>query len=175
MGTLDGKTVALVVPHQGFREEELLAPRAWFEAEGATVRVASSSTAPAAGMAGGECFPDLLYSALQVGELDALVFVGGAGAAEYFEDRTAHRLIREAVQAGKVVAGICFATSTLANAGVLEGRLATGFPTRELHLRSQGVDYTGDPVTTSGSLITGRGPDDAEAFARTVARAVAAG
>jgi len=174
VGSLDGKTVALVVAHRGFRETELLEPRARLERDGASVLIASSSTAPAQGMEGGECYPDVLYSALQATRLDGLVFVGGTGAAEYFADRTAHRLIGDAVEAGKVVGGICFAASTLANAGVLEGRPATCAPAREAHLRSRGAVVTGAPVTVSERVVTGRGPDDAQAFADALASALAA-
>ena len=100
-------------------------------------------------MNGGSCQPDLLYSAVRVEDLDALVFVGGVGASEYFPDRTAHRLAQEAAQAEKLLGAICFASSTLANAGVLEGLEATCFPSREAHLRSKGALPTGAPVTTT--------------------------
>jgi protease I len=162
---LNEKHVVLVIAHSGYREEELDEPRRALQKAGANVRVASSSLGAAQGMANGTCEPDLLYSAIQVKGLDALVFVGGTGASEYFPDRTAHRLAKEAAQQEKVVGAICFASSTLANAGVLEGLEATGFPSREAHLRSKGVVYTGDPVTTTGKIVTGRGPDDAKAFA----------
>src|SRR5687768_14609878 len=107
----------LVVPHHGYREEELDEPRRALEAAGATVRVASSSLAPATGMQGGTVTPDVLYCAVRTDDLDALVFVGGDGASEFFPDRTAHRLAREALQQGKVVAGICFGAAVLAEAG----------------------------------------------------------
>jgi protease I len=161
---LTGKRAVLVIAHSGYREEELDEPRRALERAGAHVRVASSSLGAAHGMSGGTCEPDLLYSAIQLDDLDALVFVGGTGASEYFPDRTAHRLAREAAQQEKVLGAICFASSTLANAGVLEGLQATGFPSREAHLRSKGVVYTGDPVTTTGRIVTGRGPEDARAF-----------
>jgi protease I len=171
--SLAGKRVVLVVPHQRYRDEELTEPRKVLEKAGAEVRVASSSLGLAGGMQGGNCSPDLLYSAVEVGDLDALVFVGGTGATEYFDDFTAHRLARAAVAQGKLLGAICFASSTLANAGVLEGLGATGFPSRELHLRSRGVDYTGEPVTVSGRIVTGRGPEDARAFGEALRDALA--
>jgi protease I len=164
-GRLHGARAVLVVAHHGYREEELDLPRQALLAEGATVRVASSSLAPATGMNGGRVEPELLYCAVKVEELDALVFVGGTGASEYFPDRTAHRLAREALQAGKALGAICYGASVLAEAGVLEGRPATGWPSREEHVRSKGAAWTGAPVTVAGRVVTGRGPEDAAAFA----------
>lgn len=158
------RRAVLIVAHHGYREEELDLPRRALEAAGVVCEVASSSLAPATGMQGGQVQPDRLYSAVEVDRLDALVFVGGTGAAEYFPDRTAHRLAREAAARGKVVGAICYAGSILAGAGLLEGRQATAWPTREAHLRSQGALWSGAPVTTAGKIVTGRGPEDAAAF-----------
>ena len=169
-----GKQVVLIVAHQRYRDEELEEPRRLLTKAGAQVRVACSSLGLAEGMQGGNCSPDLLYSAIDVAGLDALVFVGGTGATEYFDDLTAHKLIRAAVAAGKLVGSICFASSTLANAGVLEGLPATGFPTREAHLRAKGVDYTGEAVTVAGRIVTGRGPEDAKAFGEALVQALGA-
>lgn len=171
-GSLDGARAVLVIAHHGFREEELDAPRAALAAAGVAVRVASSSLAPATGMNGGQATPDLLYCAVRPEDVDALVFVGGTGAAEFFHDRTAHRLAREALRAGKVVGALCYASSVLAEAGLLEGRPATGWPSREGHLRARGAAWTGAAVTVDGRVVTGRGPDDAAAFGQALVAAM---
>lgn len=169
----EARRAVFVIAHQGYREEELDLPRRALTRAGVEVEVVSSDLGPARGMGDGMCFPDRLFSAVKVGEFDALVFVGGDGAAEYFADRTAHRLAQEALRAGKLVAAICVATSILANAGLLEGRSVTGYPTREAHLVERGARYTGAPVEVSGSVVTGRGPQDAEAFGQALVTAIA--
>ena len=169
-----GKRAVLVVAHQGYREEELEEPRRLLSKAGVEVRLAASSLSPCQGMRGGSCMPDLLYSAVRVADLDALVFVGGEGATEYFDDHAAHRLAREVVDAEKLLGAICFAGSTLANAGVLEGLRATCYPTREHHLRERGVVTTGEAVTVSGTIVTARGPEDARAFAQVLVAALSA-
>lgn len=171
----EARRAVLVIAHHGYREEELERPRAALAKAGVEVEVVSSALAPARGMHDGTCYPDRLVGAVRVDELDALVFVGGNGATEYFEDRAVHRLAREALESGRVVGAICFASSILANAGLLEGRDATGFPSREPHLVARGARYTGAPVEVSGGLVTGRGPEDAEAFAQALVAALGRG
>src|SRR5690242_19759459 len=138
MARLAGKRAVFVIAFRGFRDEELLEPKAALEKEGAAVLVASSALGAAEGMLGARVEPDLIYTAIKVDELDALVFIGGEGAAEYWEDRAAHKLAREAQAKQKVLGAICFAPSTLANAGLLEGRRATCFATRKGHLQARG-------------------------------------
>jgi protease I len=169
---LEGRSVLFVIAHRGFRDEELLVPRRIIEEAGARVAVASSALGPASGMMGAEVEPDLLYSAARAKEWDGLVLVGGVGATEYFPDRTAHRLARDAVAEGKVVGAICYAGSILAEAGVLDGRSATAFPTRKDHLLSKGAKFTGEAVTRDGRVVTASGPEAAEAFGRALVEAL---
>jgi protease I len=159
------RPLALVVAHHGYRDEELELPRQAFVAAGWPVVVASSSLAPARGMLGGQVEPDRLYSALALDALDGLVFVGGLGAAEYFPDHTAWRLCKDAVRAGKPLGAICYAPSILAEAGLLEGRKATSSPARQAHLAARGARWVDAPSVTDGPIVTGRGPEDAAAFA----------
>src|SRR5207248_8173347 len=106
---LAGKRAVFIVGFRSFRDEELLEPRAALEAEGAKVLVASSALGTAEGMLGARVEVDLLYTAIRLDDLDALVFVGGDGAAEYWEDRAAHKLARGAQEKRKVRGASCFA------------------------------------------------------------------
>lgn len=162
----------LVIAHQGYREEELELPRRALEAAGVVVAIASSSLAPARGMQGGTTQPDLLYCAARPEDYAAVVFVGGYGAAEYFPDRTAHQLAREALKAGRVLGAICYGGSVLAEAGLLAGRRATAWPGREGHLREKGAVWSGSAVEVDGAIVTGRGPEDAQAFADALVAAI---
>jgi protease I len=175
MSTLAGKHAVFVIAFRGFRDEELLEPTAHLASLGARVTVASSALGEAHGMLGARVTPDVLYSALRVRDLDALVFVGGEGAVEYWDDKTAQRLARDAVSEKKVLGAICFAGSLLANAQVLEGRKATAFPTRLDHLRAKGALVRNEPVVTDGNLVTAQGPEAAAAFGRALAQALGGG
>ncbi len=173
MSRLAGKRAVFVIAFRNFRDEELLEPKAALEAAGAKTLVASSALGAAEGMLGARVTPDLLYTAIRLDELDALVFVGGEGAAEYWDDRAAHELAKKAQAQGKVLGAICFAPSTLANAGLLEGRRATCFATRKGHLLARGAIFTGEPATRDGKLVTGEGPAAAKAFGEALVQALA--
>lgn len=165
--------VVMVISQRDFRDEELFEPKAVWEKAGAEVVAASSSLDEATGMLGGRAQPDVLLSEVAPEEFQAVVFVGGAGAQEYWEDDTAHAVARQAAEQGKIVAAICFAPVTLANAGVLDGKKATVWKTESGRLRAQGATYTGADVEVDGQIITGNGPDAVDEFATAVAHALA--
>jgi protease I len=83
-------------------------------------------------------------------------------------------LVKEANRAGKVVSAICLAPVTLANAGLLEGKRATAYPSAESFLKWKGAIYTGNAVEVEGNIVTANGPEAAEEFAQAVAGMVAA-
>ena len=169
---LAGKKIAMLIAHKDFRDEEYQTPRKLFEAQGATVKVASSSLEEAGGMLGAKVKPDMLLKDVKVAEYDAIIFVGGSGATEYWDDPTAHAIAKEAVEKGKVLAAICIAPATLAKAGVLKGKKATVFSSAAGELKAAGCDYTGQPVERDGKIITANGPDAAEKFAAEVIKAL---
>jgi len=171
---LEGARVVMLIAHRDFRDEELLKPKALLEKAGARVSVASSSLEAATGTLGAKVTPDLLLKDVDAGEYDAVVFIGGPGAKQYWDDSTAHRLAREAVEEGKVVAAICIAPVTLANAGLLEGKKATVWKTESGRLRAQGASYTGADVEVDDRIITANGPEAAETFGAAIAEALAA-
>jgi len=173
MEELTGKKVVMIIAEKNFRDEELLEPKKILEEEGASVTVASTTLRTATGMFGAKAKPDILVSELKVDEYDAIIFVGGAGASQYWNDSTAHSITREAVQKNKILCAICIAPVTLANAGVLSGKKATVWESEKGKLEAKGASYTGKPVEIAGKIITANGPQAAEEFGTTIARALA--
>lgn len=165
---LAGKKVALVVASDKFRDEEFREPRNLLIQAGATVVVASSKLSEATGMLGMKVKPDILLQDLKTRGLAAVLFVGGAGASEYFHNRDAHRLAQEALEQGGIVGAICIAPVILARAGLLKGKKATVYESEKEELFRGGATYTGNPVETDGRIITGNGPGAAQEFAKAV-------
>ena len=170
---IEGKTVVMIVARENFRDEELFEPKRILEEAGARVSVASSSLEPAAGALGGRVEPDLLVTDIDPAEYDAFVFVGGRGAAEYWQDPKAHDIAQQAAQQQRIVAAICIAPVTLANAGLLDGKNATVWQSEAGRLTAKGAVYTGRAVEVDGRIITADGPESAEQFGRALVKALA--
>ncbi|MGB7061267.1 MAG: DJ-1/PfpI family protein [Candidatus Zixiibacteriota bacterium] len=173
--SLEGKKVAIVVGQRYFKDEELNVPKALFEGEGAAVTIVSSKLDTAEGDGGTKVQPDVLIDSLDMGNFDALVFIGGSGVKrDFWENPRAHAAAQEALEQDKVLAAICWGPVVLANAGVLEGRRATGHKAQGAHeiLMSKGCEYTGDSVTVDGNIITAYGPGCADSFAVTIIQAL---
>lgn len=162
----EGKKVLFVVAPRNFRDEEYQAPRRILENAGWLVEVASRGVKEASGMFGAKAAIDKDIAEVKVDDYEGIVFVGGSGSAIYFEDQLVLSLVQSAYQKGKVVGAICIAPSILANAGILEGKDATSFPSESENLRVRGANYTGEAVTVAGRIVTGRGPEAAEEFGK---------
>ena|SRR5690554_3036023 len=160
------KKVALVIAEKQFRDEEYQVPRDLLLNAGFDVLTVSTSKNTAVGKLGMKVTPDTLITDLDPAELDALIFIGGGGSEQYFGDPLAHRLARTMVDLDKVLGAICIAPVILANANVLRGKKATVFPDGASVLKQNGADYTGADVEVDGKIITGNGPEAADAFGR---------
>ena len=173
MGRLDGKKVVIVIAPRGFRDEEYQQPRTILEKEGAAITVASTSLEPATGMLGAEVKPDALLKDIAAADYDAVVFVGGTGAREYWNNPVAQSLAKAGSLGGKIVGAICIAPVILANANLLTARKATVFESEKMKLRSKGAILSTKHVEQDGNLITGDGPSAAGEFGRALLEALA--
>jgi protease I len=160
--------VLMVIAQSMFRDEELFETKAELTLSGHKVTVASRKLEICHGNQGGTAMPDIALDDVVIGDYDALVFVGGGGAKEYFEDEKVWDFAREAYDSGKVLGAICIAPVILAKAGLLKDKNATVFPTGEQDLIHNGAFYTGESVTQDGNIVTGNGPKASVEFARKI-------
>ncbi|MFN3966520.1 MAG: DJ-1/PfpI family protein [Endomicrobiia bacterium] len=169
---LKGKKVVMIIASQNFRDEEYLEPKRILSSAGAEIITASSSLSTATGMLGAKVKPDILISDIKPEDYDAIIFVGGIGSSEYWENQTAHNIARKAIEKNKIVAAICIAPVTLANSGLLKGKKATAFPSVKGQISSKGAKYTGVPVEQDEKIITGIGPESATQFGEVIKKAL---
>ncbi|NOZ64742.1 MAG: DJ-1/PfpI family protein [Caldiserica bacterium] len=163
--------VLFLIAAQNFRDEELLITRKMLE-EGEFKVVIASSSSPsiARGMLGTKIKPDIPVSRIQVEDYRAIVLIGGAGAKEYWNNSLVHKLLRQALQKGKVIGAICIAPVTLAKAGILKNRRATVWWSSSIDLRKAlkhyGAKFVDKNVVIDGKIITANGPSASEEFGR---------
>lgn len=160
------KKVLMIIAPNNFRDEELFEPKSIFEEKGFKVFIASDKKKGevAKGMLGGTVKVDLNIDEININDFDAIIFVGGSGAAVYFENKTVIDIAKSAYEKGKIIGAICIAPSILANAGILNGKRATSWPSEKENLNEKGAIYMGEGVAIEGKIVTASGPKFAKKF-----------
>jgi len=155
----------LVVPSLGFSVTQYRRVRELLEKEGFQAQVA----APRSGeirLTGFSLKPDLELGQAKAGDYDLVIFIAGRGNRELWNSQEAHRVVREAVATGKVIGASGAAVAILANAGVLQGRRATGPLSLAVVLKDKGAQYTAESVAADEGIVTLRHSEGFDSFAR---------
>jgi protease I len=160
--------IAMIIAKDGFRDEEYLHPKEVFVKSNFEVDTYSSSTGAAKGMLGATVKVDKTIDQLKVENYDAIIFVGGVGSSEYWDNPVAHKIAQEAVKQNKVLAAICIAPVTLAKAGVLKDKNATVYFSESSQLKKYNANYTAKDVEVDGNIVTAAGPHAAKQFGETI-------
>ncbi len=118
---------------------------------------------------------DRLVADASTSDYDALLLPGGTINPDKLRaDADAVSFVRAFVESGKPVAAICHGPWTLAEAGVIDGRTLTSFPSIRTDLRNAGATVVDQEVAIDGNLITSRSPEDLSAFIDALLEAVGA-
>jgi protease I len=167
------KKIVMIIAPEMFRDEELLIPKQHFEGKGLKVTVASTKKGACKGSRGGVVNSELTLDEVNVSNFDAVLYVGGGGTPVIRKEARALEIAQEAVGQRKVLGAICWATTTLAKAGVLEGKNATvwvgedsefGMDTNA-YIESMGAAYVAKGVVVDGKIATADGPAHAQEWA----------
>ena len=169
---LTDKKIVMIIGSRMFHDLEFLESKEIFDREGAHVVIASSTLSEAIGMGMYrlKVKPEILIHDIQVKDFDAVVFVGGPGAHEYSSDRLAHKIVKQTLDQGKILAAIHLAPEILANAGVLKGRHAVAY--MSYNIKNKGAIVTDKMVERDGNIITGRSQGAAKEFAEAIVSAL---
>jgi protease I len=168
----NGRAILMVIPAEGFREEEYNAAREALEKSGVKIVMASTVKKGALGSQGATVDPDLLIDAVNPDDYAGVVFIGGYGASQYWHDYKAHEIIRSYAQSGKLIAANDRAPVALAVAGILPGKKVTGHNSIFEKLSNAGADYTGNKVERDGNILTGEGPNAISLYAAELVKAI---
>lgn len=165
---LDGKRVAILAT-DGFEQSELLEPRKALEAAGATVEVISPHDGPIQGMnhhdKADTVAVDRRLDDAHPENYDALMLPGGVANPD--ELRTNPRAVdfaRSFFLTRKPVAAICHGPWTLVEAGVVQGRRLTSWPSLKTDIKNAGGTWEDAEVVVDHGLVTSRKPADLPKF-----------
>ena len=170
------KKALLIIAKKGFQDVELDGTRKELVDAGFDVILASTEAGECSGKFGAQEKASVALKDVNVMDYDRIGYIGGPGAANLWQNAEAKRIAQETVRAKKPLGAICIAPKILAAAEVLAGKKATvwnddgdqaGF------LALHDVEYTGEPVTVDGLIVTGNGPAAAAEFGRTFANLIA--
>jgi protease I len=167
---LRNKRVAALVEN-GFEQSELLEPKKALEAAGAQVDVVSPQKGKVKGWKhtdwGQEVGVDRDLAEVKADEYDALLLPGGVMNPDKLRmNSKAVAFVKAFADAGKPIAAICHGPWTLIEAGAVQGRTLTSWPSLQSDLRNAGAHWVDQEVVTDNGLVTSRKPDDIPAFNR---------
>jgi len=165
MPDLDKCTVLMVIPTSRFKDAEFKTPKEFLERKKAKIKIACAHTKDVYGMDGMRLKPDVTFDTLNLDDYAAVVFIGGMGTRDYWDNTDAQDLARKAVESGKVVGAISTAPVILARAGLLDGKDATVYFSESKQITDRGAKYTAGTVAVADKIITCKGPEAAEKFA----------
>ena len=166
---IDGKRVAFLVANEGVEQVELTTPWEAVKGAGGEPELIAPESGEVQGfnhLDRGDAFEvDRTVADADAADYDALVLPGGVANPDILRTvPEAVEFARAFFEAGKPVAAICHAPWTLVEAGVVEGRTLTSWPSLKTDIRNAGGDWVDEQVHVDSGLVTSRKPDDLEAF-----------
>jgi protease I len=179
---LTGKKIAFLVANEGIEQIELTSPwQAVQSAGGTPVLIAPNPGSVQAfnHLDKADTFPvDLTTAQADVADYAGVVLPGGVANPDQLRtDDSAVRFVADAAGHGLPIAAICHGPWTIVEAGLVEGKSLTSWPSLQTDIRNAGGRWQDAEVVTSDeagwTLITSRKPDDLDAFNSAVVKVFA--
>ncbi len=164
MATLTNKRVAFLAT-DGFEDSELTSPWEAVTGEGASAALVAPESGDITGKNGHTQKVDLTSGSASADDFDALVLPGGVVNADHIRmDEASVALAKAFFEQHKPVGVICHGAWILIEAGVVDGRTLTSYPSLKTDLRNAGADWVDEEVVVDQGLVSSRTPDDLPAF-----------
>lgn len=164
MPQITGKKVAFVLTN-GFEDSELTSPWQAVEDAGGTPVLVSPASGEITGKNGHTQGVDEAADGANADEFDALMIPGGVVNADHLRtDEPTQKFVRAFFDEHKPVGVICHGPWILIEAGVVEGRTLTSYPSLKTDLTNAGATWVDKEVEVDQGLVSSRTPDDLPAF-----------
>lgn len=169
--SMQNKRVAFLATN-GFEEVELTSPWKALEAEGVTCHLVAPVENKGDSIRSwqhtdwGEDFKvDMPLSKANPDDYHMLILPGGVLNPDNLRmEKDAIDFIRSFFKADKPVAAICHGAQTMIEAGVVEDRVLTSYPSIKTDLKNAGANWHDREVVIDRNLVTSRSPRDLDAF-----------
>ena len=171
---LRGRRIALLLAPEGTEQAEFEQPRDAVREAGGEVTVlgieAGQARAVNSDLQPGDTFQiDQSFADASADDFDALIVPGGTvGADKLRADDAAVGFVRAFFDQGKPAGAICHGPWTLVEAGVVDGRRLTSYPSLQTDIRNAGGTWVDEEVVVDGNLVTSRNPGDLPAFCEAI-------
>lgn len=164
MADLSGKKVAFLLTN-GYEDSELTSPWDAIIGAGAHATLVSPADDDLTGKKGHRAPVDLDVASADADDFDALMLPGGVVNADHLRmDERSVQFTRAFFDAGKPVGVICHGAWILIEAGVMDGRTLTSYPSLRTDLKNAGAHWVDEEVVVDQGLVSSRTPDDLPAF-----------
>ena len=179
MAKLDGKRVAILAT-DGYEQSELLEPLQALKDAGAQVHIISLKMGVIKGWNdedwGDSVNVDFTVDEANAAQYDALMLPGGVMNPDKLRtNEMAVSFVTGFFERGLPVGAICHAPWTLINAGVVDGRTLTSWPSLQQDLKNAGATWLDEEVVCDKGLVTSRKPADLPAFCAKLIEEIAEG
>jgi protease I len=167
---LSGHKVAILVA-DGFEQVELTDPKKALDSAGAETHIISPSEKKVKGWHHtdwGKKLPvDYTLDTADPSQYDALLLPGGVMNPDKLRMiPKAVEFVKHFVDSNKPIAAICHGPWTLIEAGGVQGRTMTSWPSLKSDIENAGGNWVDQEVVTDRGIVTSRKPDDIPAFNR---------
>lgn len=167
---LDGKRVAMLIAPIGTEQVEFTRPREAVQQAGGKVDVIGFEAGEAQAMnqdteKGDRFQVDHVVTDASADDYDALIVPGGTvGADKLRGNPDIVSFVRRFFEQEKPVGAICHGPWVLVEAGVVNERTLTSYPTLQTDIINAGGTWVDQEVVTDQGLVTSRNPNDLPAF-----------
>ena len=164
MTNLTDASVAFLAT-DGFEDSELTSPWKAVTGAGAAATMVSPKPDDITGKNGHVQTVDVPAADASADAFDALVLPGGVVNADHLRmDADSIAFARAFFEQHKPVGVICHGAWILIEAGVVDGRTITSYPSLATDLRNAGAAWVDQEVVVDHGLVSSRTPDDLPAF-----------